>query len=151
VVEFFDYNCGYCKRAGANVKKALGDDGNARLVYKELPILSESSKVAAVAALAAARQGKYAQMHEALMGARGALDQARIMGIASDLKLDMAKLQKDMADPAIEAAIQKNLALAAALGVNGTPGFVIGDKLIPGAVDADVLKKAIADARAKRG
>lgn len=132
VVEFFDYNCGWCKRAYPHLLAAVKADGDARIVFKEYPILSPSSRFAARAALAAARQGRYREMHDRLMRHRGALDETRIMAIAAQIGLDIPRLETDMAAPETEAAIEANLALAARLGIRGTPAFVIGDKVFPG-------------------
>lgn len=132
VVEFFDYNCGWCKRAYPHLLAAAKADGNIRIVFKEYPILAPSSRQAARAALAAARQGKYREMHDRLMRHRGALDEAKIMAIAERAGLDIPKLRADMAAHEIEAAIEANLELAGRLGIRGTPAFVIGDKVIPG-------------------
>ena len=147
IVEFFDYNCGYCRRAHPTVKSVVSSDGKIRVVHKQFPILSEESKVAARMALAAAKQGKYFEMHNALMEARGQISAPVMAQIVADLKLDAQRLTKDMDDPAIAAHIEKIATLARALGVNGTPAFVIGNQLIPGAVDADTMKAAIAKAR----
>ncbi|QQS12851.1 MAG: DsbA family protein [Rhodospirillales bacterium] len=147
IVEFFDYHCGYCKRAKPTVTGVVDADTKIRIVYKELPILTPNSRVAATAALAAAKQGKYAELHIAMMEARGDLTKERILKMAADLKIDATRLEKEMADPAIAKQLERNQALAVALGVNGTPAFVIGDKIIPGAVEAEVLREAVAAAR----
>lgn len=147
IVEFFDYHCGYCKQVHPTVKAVVAADRNVRVVYKELPILSESSRVAALGALAAARQGKYPEMHAALMETRGEITRERLMAVARDLRLDATRLERDMADPALAARIEANLSLARALGVTGTPAFVIGNRVVPGAIDAETMRKAIADAR----
>lgn len=132
VVEFFDYNCGWCKRAYPHLLAAARADGNVRIVFKEYPILSPSSRMAARAALAAARQGKYREMHDRLMRHRGALDEKKIMAVAAQAGLDIPKLEADMAAREIEAAIDANLELAERIGIRGTPAFVIGGRMIPG-------------------
>lgn len=147
IVEFFDYHCGYCKRAHPTMQSVVKGDSKLRIAYKQMPILTPNSRVAAAGALAAARQGKYAEMHNALMEARGELTKDRVMEIAAGLKLDTEKLAKDMAAPDIAQQIDKSLALAKALGIEGTPAFVIGNKVIPGAVDADTIRAAVAAAR----
>jgi protein-disulfide isomerase len=147
IVEFFDYNCGYCRRAHPTVKSVVADDGKIRIVHKQFPILSEESKIAARMALAAHKQGKYFEVHNALMEARGQVSAERMAQIIAELKLDAKQLTKDMEDPAISEHIEKAADLARALGVNGTPAFVIGSQLIPGAVDADTMKAAVAKAR----
>lgn len=150
IVEFMDYQCGYCKRAFSTLEAVLKADGRVRIVYKELPILGEVSRIAASAALAARKQGKYAALHKALMEFRGKLDRARILEIAASVGIDVPQLEKDMEEAGINQNIERNLALASALGVRGTPAFVIGRQFVPGAVDADTLKKLIAEARGAR-
>ncbi|HEX2889432.1 DsbA family protein [Vineibacter terrae] len=147
IVEFFDYHCGYCKRAHPTMQSVVKADSKIRIAYKQMPILTPNSRVAAAGALAAARQGKYMEMHNALMEARGELTKDRVIQIAAGIKLDTAKLEKDMAAPEIAQQIDRSLELAKALGIDGTPAFVIGNKLIPGAVDASTIRAAVADAR----
>lgn len=133
VVEFFDYNCGYCKRGLLDVIKLVDTDPNVRVVFKELPILSKGSEEASLVALAARRQGKYWEMHKAMLGAKGRLNEAAALHIAEKLGLDMDKLKKDMASPEVKAEVAKSEALAKKMGVNGTPHFLVGDRAIPGA------------------
>jgi protein-disulfide isomerase len=147
MVEFSDYQCPYCKRAHATVQSVLKADSKLKLVYKDLPILGEPSRIAALAALAARNQGKYQALHDAMLEFGGKLDRDKIMEIAKSVGLDMAQLQKDMEDPKLAQIIERNMALAGALGVRGTPAFVIGNQFVPGAVDADTLKRLIAEAR----
>lgn len=147
VVEFFDYNCGWCKRAYPHLLAATKRDGNVRIVFKEFPILSPSSRLAARAALAAARQGKYREMHDRLMRHRGALDEMKIMAVAAQAGLDIPKLKADMEARDIAAAIEANLALARRLGIRGTPAFVIGSKVFPGMMKAGDYPAEIARAR----
>jgi protein-disulfide isomerase len=147
VVEFSDYQCPYCKRAHNAVKSVVAADGKVKIVFKDLPILGEPSRIAALAALASRAQGKHLAFHNALMEYNGKIDRNKIMEIAASVGLDVAKLQKDMEDPKLKQIIERNLALASALGVRGTPAFVIGNQFVPGAVDADALKQLIADAR----
>ena len=147
IVEFSDYQCPYCKRAHSAVKSVLAADGKVKLVFKDLPILGEPSRIAALAALASRSQNKHLALHNALMEYTGKLDRDRIMEIAASVGLDMAQLQKDMEEPKLKAIIDRNMALASALGVRGTPAFVVGKQFVPGAIDADALKQLIADAR----
>ncbi len=147
IVDFNDYQCPYCKRAHQAVMSVLAADGNVKIIYKDLPILGEASRIAALAALASTRQGKHQALHDALMDHGGKLDRDRILEIAVSAGLDRAQLEKDMQDPKLKQIIDRNLALAAALGVRGTPAFVIGNQFVPGAVDAATLKRLIADAR----
>ncbi|HTE38423.1 MAG TPA: DsbA family protein [Reyranella sp.] len=149
IVEFSDYQCPYCKRAHTAVKSVLAADSKVKLVFKDLPILGEPSRIAALAALAARAQNKHLALHDALMEFSGKLDRDRIMEIAGSVGLDVARLQKDMDDPKLKEIIERNMALASALGVRGTPAFVIGNQFVPGAIDADTLKRMINDARTK--
>lgn len=149
IVEFFDYACPHCKNATPNVKQLLKDDPNVRVVFKELPILGESSVTAARAALASRAQDKYLPYHEALMALKEPLTDAAIFRVAQQVGLDVDRLKKDMVAPAIEDAIRKNYALAEALAITGTPAFVIGDDVAPGAVPLPRLKQMVARVRQK--
>lgn len=149
VVEFFDYNCPYCKQAAPEIDALLEADKSVRLVLREWPILSEGSAFAARAALASRVQGKYAEFHEALMTMRGRLEAETILRIAGETGLDVEKLQIDMKSPEVEEHIATSMRLAEALGFNGTPAFVIGDQLIPGFVERDQLTEAVAAARSR--
>lgn len=148
VVEFFDYNCPYCKRAMPEVDALLAEDGKVRLVMREWPILSEGSAFAARAALAARKQGKYAEMHNALMGMRGKVEAGTVLRVAGEIGLDVEKLKVDMQSPEIEEHIATSMRLAEALGFNGTPSFVVGDQLIPGFVEKAQLAEVVSAARA---
>lgn len=147
VVEFFDYQCGFCKRALNTVLEVLDSDKQVKVVWKELPILGPASEFAARAAMASDKQGKYQQYHVALMSARGRLSPEKIFRLASKVGLDVDQLKRDMEDPKITAYLQETLQLAQTLGINGTPGFVIGNKLIPGAIDKSRMQELIATAR----
>lgn len=149
VVEFFDYNCGYCKAVHDDALKLVKDDGRLRYVYKEFPILGPGSIVAAKAALAARAQGKYVEAHNALMSHRGRLDESAVFRILGDAGLDVTKLKADMEAPAVAKAIESNLLLADKLGIRGTPAFIIGDELAPGAIKLDEMKRMVAEARKK--
>ena len=147
LVEFFDYNCGYCKAMFPALMETVKADGNIRLVVKEFPILGQPSVTATKAALAARKQNKYTELHLALMSHKGALTDDSVMQIAKDTGLDVAKLQKDMADPAVIAIITKNRDLAQELDIQGTPALIVGDTLVPGAVDKARLIALVKDAR----
>lgn len=149
LVEFFDYNCPYCRQVAPIVAELRQADPSLRLVYKEFPILGPASEVAARAALAANRQGKYEAFHDGLMQVEDKVSEEKVFEVAAASGLDLSRLKKDMADPATDRAIEETRALALALGINGTPGFVIGDQIIPGAVDQATLKGLIAEQRAK--
>ncbi len=148
VVEFFDYRCPYCKSMAKAFIDALEADGNVRIVFKEFPILGPESEFAATAALAAQRQGKYRDFHVALMAHKGQLGNDTVLAIAGELGIDVERLRKDMADPAIAEMIRRNNELAGALKITGTPAFIVGDRLIPGAV-AIVEMMAIVNAERK--
>lgn len=149
MVEFFDYRCPYCRRVADNVRRAVADDGNVRLVMKEFPILGPDSVLAARAALAAVKQGKYEAFHYALMTGQGQVTEASLKQVAREVGLDVARLERDMQDQEIDAALRRNYGLAEALGINGTPAFVIGNTVVPGAVDLKTLRRLIAEARAR--
>lgn len=147
VAVFFDYTCGYCRKTLPELTAILAKDSSLRIVYKEFPILSDQSETAALAALAAARQGKYVAFHDALIGAHTINDE-EIRSIAGRLGLNYEILRKDMKDPKLAATLAKNSELANALDINGTPAYIIGDQIIPGAIDAESLKKLIQTHRA---
>lgn len=149
IVEFFDYRCPYCKQVVAPLAQLLKEDGKLRLVHKELPILGPDSLLAARAALAARRQDKYHQMHAALMRLR-TLDDASILRAATEQGLDATRLKNDMQSPQIEEILERNRRLAAALKITGTPAFIIGDALVPGAIDLRTMKSLVAEARAAK-
>lgn len=149
VVEFFDYQCGYCKSVHDDALKLVRDDSRIRYVYKEFPILGPGSTIAARAALAARNQGKYAEAHNALMSHRGRLDEATVLRLVGGLGLDMDRLKADMNSRPVDAAITANLELAEKLNIRGTPAFVIGDQLAPGAIKLDEMKRMVAEARGK--
>jgi protein-disulfide isomerase len=147
VIEFFDYACPYCKQVALDLQKLLKADAHVRLLYKEYPVLGPNSLLAAKAALAARLQGKYVEFHNALMSTRGQFNEEVLMRVAGTVGLDTAKLKTDMATPAIEAALKGNRELADALTIHGTPAFIIGGSVYPGAMDLDALKQLVAAAR----
>jgi protein-disulfide isomerase len=148
VVEFFDYNCPYCKRAAGNVKALLEGHDDVRVVYREWPILGEGSVFAARAALAAREQGLYDEMHWALMGLQGRAEEASVLSVARSVGLDIDRLLVDMGSEAVNDHINTSRGLAQALGFTGTPAFVIGDALVPGAVPLAQLEDLVAEVRA---
>ena len=148
VVEFFDYNCPYCRRVKPAVEALLENDPDVRLVYREWPILGEGSVFAARAALASRKQGKYEEFHWAMMGMQGRAEEASVLRIAESIGLDIKQLRRDMDDPAIDEHIATSVRLTGILGFGGTPSFVIGDALVPGLVSAEALNQHVADARA---
>ena len=147
VVEFFDYQCGYCKRSLKPMMELLETDSKVRIVWKEYPILGPVSRFAARAAMAAGRQGRYYDFHVGVMSRRGQLTEAGVIGVAEKLGLNIEQLRRDMKDPAIEKYLQETVRLAKTLGIWGTPAFVIGDTLVPGAIDGARMKEIVAETR----
>jgi protein-disulfide isomerase len=133
VVEFFDYNCGYCRKAFEEVTELTKQDKDLRVVFIEFPILSEGSRVASQAAIASTKQNKYWEFHQALMRHNGPIQSEAVFKVAGDIGLDIEKLKADMQAPEVDELIEKNLQLGTAMGVQGTPAFFIGDQAIPGA------------------
>lgn len=150
VVVFFDYNCGYCKKTVPELEAALSRDPSLRIIYKEFPILGQQSFLSAQAALAAGRQGKYLEFHRELMASQAA-DEPAIKSISDRLGLNYATLRRDMEDPKINEQIDRNIRLANSLDINGTPAYIVGDQIIPGAIDAGSLASMIAAQRSKSG
>ncbi len=146
LVEFYDYRCGYCKRAADAVTQLQKEDPRVRVIYKDFPILGEPSELAAKAALASKAQGKHQAFHEALLASNGDMTKESILAIAQKVGLDAKRLVADMANPEWQAVIEKNRALASQLGISGTPGFIVGTELVPGALDLKGLKDFIARA-----
>ena len=144
LVEFFDYNCGYCRRAAPEVKAVLETSKDVRIVYREFPILGPGSEVAARASLAARNQGKYQQFHEAMMALNGQAFEASVMEVAGDVGLDLEVLKTDMQSDLVNDHIAASLRLAEALRITGTPTFVLGDEIIPGVIERGTLLEKIA-------
>jgi protein-disulfide isomerase len=149
LVEFFDYRCGYCKKFYPVVEELLKTDKNLRIVFKEFPILGPDSQLASQAAIAALIQDRklYMPFHNALMQARGNLDQARILDIAEEIGLDINRLKGNLQARKIKEVVAENYRVAQNLGITGTPGFIIGDTIIPGYVNAQQMRRLIAEAR----
>ena len=147
VVEFFDYQCGFCKRALPAMENLLLTDREVRVVWKEFPILGPVSGIAARAAMASELQGKYLPFHLALMAAPGKLTEQSVFEIAGKTGLDIARLRRDMNDPSIEAYLGETRKLAEAIGIRGTPAFVVGGTLVRGAIDSARMKQLVAEAR----
>ena len=149
MIEFFDYNCGYCKKAFVDVAQAIDKDKQVKLVLKEFPILSKGSEEAARVALAAKMQGKYWEFHRAMLETQGQANEASALKVAEKLGLDMTKLKKDMASAEVKKEIDDTRKLATKMGIQGTPHFIVGDRIIPGAPEnlAELLGKNVADVR----
>jgi len=150
-VEFFDYNCTYCKHAMNDMLTLLKDDPKLKVVLKEFPVLGPGSVEAAQVAVAVRMQDKtgkkYLEFHQKLLGGRGQADRAHALAVAKEIGLDMTQLQKDMQSPEVQATLDENFKLADALGLNGTPSYVIGGQVVVGAVGLPTLKQDINTAR----
>lgn len=149
IVEFTDYSCGFCRASVADVQRLLKDDGNIRLVYRELPILSQASRDAALWALSAAKQGKHKAFHDAMF-AGGRPDPQTIRTAAIKAGLDLVAAEKFASSQQAEDEIKSNLEMMQQVGFNGTPTFIIDDQILEGALGYDALKAAVEKAR-KRG
>jgi len=150
IYEFSDYNCGYCKRIFIDLQAVLVEQPDVRLVVKEFPILAETSVLAAKAAIAAQRQGKFRQFHIAMMTWRGRIDADAIDSAGKEAGLDNKRLLKDMEDEATAAILSRTRAAAAALEVRGTPALIIGETVIPGAISKDEILDLINETRAAK-
>jgi protein-disulfide isomerase len=150
IVEFFDTRCPYCRKLEPTMADLLARDHGVRVVFKDLPILGPPSVLGSKALLAAQKQGGYEKLRDAIMSAPPQTTKAMIQDAALHLGLDWPRLRHDMDDPAIQARIDANLKLARSVGIEGTPALVIGGELIPGAVEGDELRSAIAKARATK-
>ena len=149
IVEFFDYRCPYCKQVEPDLETLLKQDGRIRLVYKEFPILGPESMIATRVSLAALQQSpqKYARLHAALMSSKGQLSQDSVLKAAEAAGLDVGRIKTDMNGPEVDALIKRNYDLAETLNIRGTPAFIVGNEMTPGAVDLPMFKKLVADAR----
>lgn len=150
VVEFFDYNCGYCKRALPDLIKLVDSDKNLRVVFHEMPILSADSRTAALWALAAHKQGKYFEFHKAVMQHRGAKNETTLSKLAADLGLDVERLKKDAASGDVAKELAESIELARKIGINGTPAFIVGEQFFGGYIGHDGLVRAIAAERSQK-
>jgi protein-disulfide isomerase len=147
IVEFFDYRCPYCKQVLPSLQALLKEDQKLRFLYKEMPVLGPQSVTAAHAALAAQRQGKYEAFHNAMMATKGQITDETVYKVADSVGLDVDRLKQDMSAPDIGQTLKTNLALANALNIRGTPGFIVGNHIVPGAIDLEALRNMVADAR----
>jgi protein-disulfide isomerase len=151
MVEFFDYNCGYCKRALPDMVELLKNNPNLKFILKEFPVLGEGSVEAARVAVAVRMQDgtgkKYLEFHQKLLGGRGAADKARALAVAKDVGFDMARIEKDMNSDEAKKTIDEDLKLADAIGVSGTPTYVVGNEVVVGAVGLDALKEKLAESQ----
>ena len=143
IYEFFDYNCGYCKSVVKTIMDVLSEDKKINFVFVEFPILSQQSYFAAKAALASKKQDLYNQFHLSLMKTKGRVSEEKVFKIAKKIGLDLSQLRIDMNNPQIEQQLLKNREIAKLLGLNGTPAFIIGDIIYPGALNLNNLKEII--------
>ncbi len=151
VVEFFDYNCSYCKRNSVEVAKLIELDKDVRVVIKEFPILGRDSVFAAKAALASGKQGKYREFHAALSTIRGVKNESSVLRAAQQIGLDINKLKTDMESPAVAETIRRNYSIAESLSINGTPTFVLDDAIEPNSASFNVLSRHVARIRQNGG
>jgi protein-disulfide isomerase len=149
VIEFFDYNCGYCKKALSELSQLMDKDKKVRVILKEFPILAKGSEEASRVALAAKMQGKYWEFHRAMLESQGQANEASALRIAEKLGLDMPRLKKDMASAEVKKEIEDTRQLATKMGIQGTPHFIVGDRIIAGAPEnlTELLGKHVADVR----
>ena len=147
LVEFFDYRCPYCRRMEPLLQNLIRDDPGVRVVQKEWPILGPASVYAARVALAALKQGKHPQLHEALMAKKPNMNEAVILKAAEEVGLDIDQIKVDMNSPEVDNEIQRGIQIAKLLGLNGTPAFIVGDELLPGWTDLATLKSMVDGAR----
>jgi len=151
LVEFFDYNCGFCKRAMADMLELLKDDPKLKIILKEFPVLGPGSVEAAKVAVAVRMQDKtgkkYLDFHQKLLGGRGQADKARALAVAKEVGMDMSRLNTDMASDEIKVSLEESLKLAETLGLNGTPSYIVGSEVVVGAVGIDALRSKVSLAR----
>lgn len=150
MIEFFDYNCGYCRKALGDVQALIKADPKLRVVIKDFPVLGPESLEASQIAIAVKQQLKGDRLfeyHQKLLEAKGRVNAAKALQVAKEMGLDVGRLQKDSQGPEVKAALTENRGLGDKLGLSGTPAFIIGDEIIPGAVGVDPIRKTIADVR----
>jgi protein-disulfide isomerase len=147
LVVFFDYACPYCRQGHKDVARLAAEDKGLKIVYRDFPVLSPASDEAAMAALSAAQQGKYARFHDTMFETPGKVSHERTVAMVRSAGLNEMQTAKDLQSPALKAEIKKNLELGRALGLTGTPSYVVGNEILSGAVGYDRLKAAIAKAR----
>jgi protein-disulfide isomerase len=151
LVEFFDYNCGYCKRALGDMMELLKGDPKLKIVLKEFPVLGPGSIEAAQVAVAVRMQDpsgkKYLDFHQKLLSGRGQADKARALAAAKEAGFDVARIERDLQSAEVRTSLEESMQLAEALGINGTPSYVVGESVVAGAVGVATLKQQIAQAR----
>lgn len=150
VVVFFDYACPYCRQGHADVARLAAADTGVKIIYRDFPVLSPASDEAAMASLSAAQQGRYRRFHDAMFETPGKVSHERTVAMVRNAGLDELKTARDLAAPGLKAQIKKNLELGRALGLTGTPSYIVGDRILSGAVGFEKLKEAVTQARAAR-
>lgn len=150
LVEFFDYNCGFCKRALGDIQRMVAEDKNLKIIVKDFPVLGQGSVEAATVSLALKQQlpsDKVWQFHQKLLAVRGPVGRQQALDAAKEAGADMARLQRDMESPSVRTAIEENIQIADSIGVTGTPTYVLGDEIVVGAVGFTELKSRIDNIR----
>lgn len=147
IVEFFDYECPYCKAMAPKLHELMNSDKKLRFVFKDFPVLGPVSNFAARAALASRKQDKYVEFHFALMGVRGQMNNDMVLATAKEIGLDLKRLQEDMKAPEIDQILERNKVLGQNVGVEGTPAFVVGETFVPGAVEINYIKDMVGKER----
>ncbi len=150
IVEFFDYRCVHCRRVASTIDQLVRSNASVRVVYKNFPVLGEPSVLAARAAVAAQQQGGWPKLHRAMLAYEGDFTTETLLALGTSVGLDSGKLKTDMMSPATDKALQANLTLAAALGVDVTPTFVIGERVIKGALSAEAFQALVNEEAGKR-
>jgi protein-disulfide isomerase len=147
LVEFFDFNCPFCRQSSADVERLLSEDPKLRIVFRDMPVLGPDSERFAMASLSAAQQGRYVKFYRTVFQGQGALTQERLIRSVRGAGLNEGRVANDLSSKAIREELEKNVELGRALGLTGTPSYVIGNQILSGAVGYDALKQAVADAR----
>jgi len=150
IVEFFDYRCVHCRRVASTIDNLMRSNASVRVIYKNFPVLGEPSVLAARAAVAAQQQGGWPKLHRAMLAYEGDFTTETLLALGTSVGLDSGKLKTDMMSPATDKALQANLTLAAALGVDVTPTFVIGERVIRGALSAEAFQALVDEEAGKR-
>ena len=151
LVVFFDYACPYCRQGHADVQKLVREDPKLMVIYRDFPVLSPASTEAAMASLSAATQGQYRKFHDAMFDSPGRVSLVRTMGIVKGVGLSEERISADLSNTALKAELDRNLMLGRNLGLTGTPSYIIGNRILSGAVGFDRLKEAVVAARAEKG
>lgn len=150
LVVFFDYACPYCKQGARDVARLVSEDKNLKVVFRDFPVLSPDSETAALASLSAASQGRYVRFHDAMFEGSGRLTRERTIATVRQAGLNEKRTAADLGSAALKAELKRNLELGRALGLSGTPSYIIGDRVLSGAVGLEALRGAISEARAAR-